>query len=98
MYTGRIMEEAATLDLFDHPLHPYTQGLMASIPRADASFETEALNEIDGVVPNLTDLPAGCHFAPRCPEAIDRCRTKSPALEAVNPGHRVACWRRGSHV
>jgi oligopeptide/dipeptide ABC transporter ATP-binding protein len=98
MYTGRIMEEASTLDLFDHPLHPYTQGLMASIPRADASFETEALNEIIGVVPNLTDLPEGCHFAPRCPEAIERCRAKVPALESVNPDHRVACWRRGTHV
>ncbi|MFZ3048376.1 MAG: ABC transporter ATP-binding protein, partial [Desulfatirhabdiaceae bacterium] len=98
MYTGRIMEEASTLDLFDHPLHPYTQGLMASIPRADASFETEALNEIVGVVPNLTDLPAGCHFAPRCPEAIDVCRAKAPDLETVDTDHRVACWRRGTHV
>jgi len=97
MYTGRIMEEASTLDLFDRPLHPYTQGLMASFPRADASFETEALNEISGVVPSLTDLPAGCHFAPRCPEAIDVCRDKAPALETVDPGHRVACWRRGTH-
>ncbi len=98
MYTGRIMEEASTLDLFDYPLHPYTLGLMASIPRADASFETEALNEIDGVVPNLTDLPAGCHFEPRCPESIELCRTKAPALETVDSDHRVACWRRGSHV
>lgn len=94
MYTGRIMEEASTLDLFDHPLHPYTQGLMASIPRADASFETEALNEIDGVVPNLTDLPTGCHFEPRCPESIDICRAKTPTLETVDSVHRVACWRR----
>ena len=98
MYTGRIMEEASTMDLFDRPLHPYTQGLMASIPRADASFETESLNEIHGVVPSLTDLPAGCHFAPRCPEAIEICRAKAPALETVDPGHRVACWRRGTHV
>ena len=97
MYTGRIMEEASTLDLFDHPLHPYTQGLMASIPRADASFETEALNEIDGVVPNLTDLPTGCHFEPRCPESIDICRTKVPTLETADSGHRVACWRRVAH-
>ncbi len=98
MYTGRILEEASTMDLFDHPLHPYTQGLMASIPRADASFETESLNEITGVVPGLTDLPAGCHFAPRCAEAIDICRGQAPALEIVDTGHRVACWRRGSHV
>jgi oligopeptide/dipeptide ABC transporter ATP-binding protein len=92
------MEEASTMDLFDRPLHPYTQGLMASIPRADASFETESLNEISGVVPSLSDLPAGCHFAPRCPEAIDICRTTAPALEAVDTGHRVACWRRVAHA
>ncbi|MGD9972049.1 MAG: ABC transporter ATP-binding protein [Desulfatirhabdiaceae bacterium] len=98
MYTGRIMEEASTLDLFDHPLHPYTRGLMAAIPRADASFETEALNEIVGVVPNLTDLPEGCHFAPRCPEVMDVCRAKTPDLETVNTGHRVACWKRRPHA
>lgn len=98
MYTGRIMEEASTMDLFDRPLHPYTIGLMSSIPRADASFETEALNEISGVVPSLTDLPAGCHFAPRCPEAIDICQAKAPTLETVDSDHRVACWQRGAHV
>ena len=59
MYTGRIMEEASTMDLFDRPLHPYTQGLMASIPRADASFETESLNEIIGVVPSLIGPSGG---------------------------------------
>ncbi len=94
MYTGRIMEEASTLDLFDHPLHPYTQGLMTSIPRADASFETEALNEISGMVPGLAELPPGCHFEPRCPEAIDICRAKAPCLQVVDSGHKVACWRR----
>lgn len=98
MYTGRIMEEAATEDIFDRPQHPYTLGLMAAIPRADASFETETLNEIDGVVPSLTDLPAGCHFAPRCAEAIEICRNRAPALEQVGDGHRVACWRRGTHA
>jgi oligopeptide/dipeptide ABC transporter ATP-binding protein len=94
MYTGRIMEEASTLDLFDHPLHPYTRGLMASIPRADASFETDALNEIRGVVPSAVELPPGCHFEPRCPEAFAPCRTTRPVLEELRPGHRVACWRR----
>jgi oligopeptide/dipeptide ABC transporter ATP-binding protein len=92
MYTGRIMEEAATPDLFDHPLHPYTRGLMASIPRADASFESDPLNEIKGVVPNAVRLPPGCHFEPRCPEAFEPCRTRRPELEEVEPGHRVACW------
>lgn len=95
MYTGRIMEEAPTVDLFDHPLHPYTRGLLASIPRADASFETGSLNEIKGVVPSVAGLPPGCHFEPRCPEAMDLCRTQAPLLEDIRPGHRVACWRAG---
>jgi oligopeptide/dipeptide ABC transporter ATP-binding protein len=98
MYTGRIVEEASTLDLFDHPLHPYTQGLLASIPRADASFATDSLNEIKGLVPGLRDLPTGCHFEPRCLEAIDICRTEAPALELAAPGHKVACWRRRNHA
>ena len=92
MYTGRIMEEAPTLDLFDTPLHPYTRGLLTSIPRADASFEIESLTEIKGVVPSVADLPPGCHFEPRCPVAMDICRTQAPALEEARPGHRVACW------
>ena len=87
------MEEAPTLDLFDAPLHPYTRGLLTSIPRADASFEIESLTEIKGVVPSVVDLPPGCHFEPRCPEAIDICRAQAPALEEARPGHRVACWR-----
>jgi oligopeptide/dipeptide ABC transporter ATP-binding protein len=92
MYTGRIMEEADTVELFDHPLHPYTQGLMGAIPRADASFETEALTEIQGVVPGLASLPPGCHFASRCPLAMDVCRAEAPPWTTVNPDHRVACW------
>lgn len=94
MYTGRIMEEAANIELFANPLHPYTQGLLSSIPRADASFSTESLYEIKGSVPSLTHLPAGCHFAPRCPEAMEICQTQTPPLRAVLPDHRVACWRR----
>jgi len=93
MYTGKIMEEAPTLDLFDAPLHPYTRGLLTSIPRADASFEIESLTEIKGVVPSVVALPPGCHFEPRCPEAIDICGAQAPALEETRPGHRVACWR-----
>ncbi len=92
MYTGRIMEEAPTLDLFDAPLHPYTRGLLTSIPRADASFETESLTEIKGVVPSAAELPPGCHFEPRCPQAIGVCRAQAPALEEARPGHWVACW------
>jgi oligopeptide/dipeptide ABC transporter ATP-binding protein len=97
MYTGRIMEEAATVDLFENPQHPYTRGLMASIPRADVGFETGSLSEIRGVVPSVAALPPGCHFEPRCPEALDICRAQAPPLEDILPGHRVACWRAG-HV
>jgi oligopeptide/dipeptide ABC transporter ATP-binding protein len=93
MYTGRIMEEAPTVRLFDQPLHPYTRGLMGSIPRADASFQTDRLNEIKGVVPSVAALPPGCHFEPRCPEAMEICRSQVPLLEDVSHGHRVACWR-----
>jgi len=93
MYTGRIMEEAPTVGLFDQPLHPYTRGLMGSIPRADASFQTDRLNEIKGVVPSVAALPPGCHFEPRCSEAMEICRSQVPLLEDVSPGHRVACWR-----
>jgi peptide/nickel transport system ATP-binding protein/oligopeptide transport system ATP-binding protein len=93
MYTGKIMEEASTVDLFDRPLHPYTRGLMASVPRAEATFETEALAEIKGVVPSVAALPPGCHFEPRCPEAVDACRAQAPPLDEVGPGRRVACWR-----
>jgi len=93
MYTGRVMEETSTLELFEEPLHPYTRGLMASIPRADLSFEEDTLSEIEGTVPSLLELPAGCHFEPRCPVSLDVCKHKAPLLEEVRPGHRVACWR-----
>ena len=93
MYTGTIMEEASTVELFDRPLHPYTRGLMASIPRAEASFETESLAEIKGVVPSVAALPPGCHFEPRCPDAVEICRSQAPRLEAIGRGRRVACWR-----
>jgi len=93
MYTGKIVEEAPTLTLFEEPLHPYTRGLMASIPRADVSFEKENLHEIKGTVPSVANLPSGCHFEPRCPESTDLCRKMPPPLEEVRPGHYVACWR-----
>ncbi len=95
MYTGRLVEEAPTEALFVSPLHPYTRGLLGSIPRADASFQTESLNEIPGVVPSAVALPPGCHFAPRCPRAVDLCRREVPTLGELLPGHRVACWRPG---
>jgi peptide/nickel transport system ATP-binding protein len=97
MYAGRKVEEAPVGELFARPLHPYTHGLMASIPRLElmrGSRETKRrLQEIPGIVPALTNLPAGCAFAPRCPFAIDRCRQEAPPYEQKQPGHWAACWR-----
>ncbi len=93
MYTGRIVEHADTMELFEHPAHPYTKGLMRAIPRPERSPSGEPLYEIPGVVPSLTELPRGCAFHPRCPYAQGVCREKIPLLESVRPGHRAACWR-----
>jgi peptide/nickel transport system ATP-binding protein len=98
MYAGRKVEEATVGDLFGEPLHPYTQGLMASIPRLDlirgaADTMNERLQEIPGIVPALSALPKGCVFAPRCRWADDRCRSEYPAYEEKRPGHWAACWK-----
>ena len=97
MYAGRKVEEAAVGELFARPLHPYTKGLLASIPRLDlmrgqADRSNERLQEIAGIVPPLFDLPAGCAFAPRCPRADDHCRRERPVYEEKQPGHWAACW------
>ena len=98
MYAGRKVEEAPVGELFAHSLHPYTHGLLASIPRLDLMRgevrDTAArLQEITGMVPALTDLPTGCAFAPRCAFADDRCRAQYPPYEQKRPGHWAACWR-----
>jgi peptide/nickel transport system ATP-binding protein len=98
MYAGRKVEEAPVEELFARPQHPYTHGLMASIPRLPSMREEvlnapERLQEIPGTVPALTDLPPGCVFAPRCAHADDRCRTAYPDYEEKRPGHWAACWR-----
>jgi peptide/nickel transport system ATP-binding protein len=98
MYAGRKVEEAPVGELFARPQHPYTHGLMASIPRLElmrgGTGETKRrLQEIPGIVPALTNLPAGCAFAPRCPFAEERCRREAPAYEEKQPGHWAACWR-----
>jgi len=94
MYAGRKVEEASVENLFSAPLHPYTLGLMGSVPRL-----TDALNpaktrlqEIPGIVPPLHNLPPGCIFAPRCTYATDRCKQEYPPLEEKRPGHWAACW------
>jgi peptide/nickel transport system ATP-binding protein len=98
MYAGRKVEEASVDDLFAHPQHPYTRGLMASIPRlavmlGDEDAAPARLQEIPGMVPALSDLPVGCVFAPRCTFAEDRCRAAFPDYEEKRPGHWAACWR-----
>ena len=96
MYAGRKVEEAPVEELFARPRHPYTVGLMASVPklgRAAREGRRERLMEIPGLVPPLSNLPAGCAFAPRCPFVEPRCRTDYPPLETVAPGHVAACWR-----
>jgi oligopeptide/dipeptide ABC transporter ATP-binding protein len=92
MYAGRIREEAPAGQLFTAPLHPYTIGLLRSIPRM--SGNRERLYMIEGSVPDLSKLPPGCAFHPRCPEAGARCRTVEPELRECGQGRRVACWLR----
>jgi len=90
MYGGKVVEEADVVSLFKNPLHPYTEGLLRSIPRMDQ--ETEKLHVIEGVVPNPLHMPKGCRFHPRCPYATDKCREAQPELEQVAPGRFVACF------
>ena len=95
MYAGRKIEEATVEDLFDAPLHPYTHGLMASVPRLailGGGPAAERLQEIPGMVPALSALPVGCAFAPRCAHADDLCRATYPDFVERRPNHRVACW------
>lgn len=91
MYLGQIVEEAQTEHLFQRPLHPYTQGLIKSIPRLNGS-RNEKLHVIEGTVPSLTNIPLGCSFAARCPFADDKCRSQQPVMEQAADGHRVKCW------
>jgi len=90
MYAGRIVESAGVQEVFRSPLHPYTRGLFQSIPRIGRRVDN--LPEIPGTVPNLLNLPAGCKFANRCPEVMDRCRAEEPPLFAAGDGHFSRCW------
>jgi peptide/nickel transport system ATP-binding protein len=92
MYAGKVIEEAPVHDLFAHPRHPYTQGLIRSIPRIDlAATHKQTLEAIPGVVPKLINPPEGCRFAPRCKYATPACTADTPPLREVTPGHKVAC-------
>jgi peptide/nickel transport system ATP-binding protein len=96
MYAGQVVERVAVDELFARPLHPYTLGLLGSVPRLYASLEPEAdgrrLQEIPGTVPSMREPITGCAFAPRCSFATGQCRTEAPPLELKHPGHAAACW------
>ena len=94
MYAGEVVEYCPIDVLFITPLHPYTKGLIASIPRLGVKFtrEKECLREIPGIVPNLIRLPAGCLFAPRCGRVIDQCRKARPPLFVLGKDHGARCW------
>ncbi|HEV8457043.1 MAG TPA: ABC transporter ATP-binding protein [Methylomirabilota bacterium] len=94
MYAAKVAEEAPVGELFKEPLHPYTQGLLRSIPRIDlAATERRRLETIPGTVPTLRgDIAPGCRFAPRCPFVKTVCTEKDPVLKEVKPGHKVSCW------
>jgi peptide/nickel transport system ATP-binding protein len=90
MYLGRIVESARTEELFAAPNHPYTQALLAEVPRLDQ--RKRAFMPVKGEIPSPLDPPTGCHFHPRCPHAMERCRREAPALARSGNGHWVACW------
>jgi oligopeptide transport system ATP-binding protein len=91
MYAGRAVEQAPTEELFERPLHPYTQGLIRSVPRLDKGAG-EKLYSIPGTPPNLIDIPECCPFHPRCPSVMDVCRTRYPPARDMGGGHLVSCW------
>ncbi len=91
MYLGQIVEETDVLTLFDHPMHPYTEGLMRSIPRMEGD-RTQPLYMIPGTVPLLNQIPSGCRFAPRCAYATEQCRQNMPPLKQVGENHKVRCF------
>jgi len=91
MYGGLIIEESEVKDLYANPRHPYTLGLLGSLPKLD-SLERTRLYSIEGMPPILYQKPQSCPFAPRCPYVIEKCWNEMPPLESVGPDHRVACW------
>ncbi|MGH8670090.1 MAG: ABC transporter ATP-binding protein [Burkholderiales bacterium] len=91
MYAGQVIERCAVPRLFAEPQHPYTVGLLGSIPRLH--LEQERLSAIEGFVPDAAAMPVGCRFHPRCPFSVAQCRTEQPQLREIFPGHFVSCWR-----
>jgi oligopeptide/dipeptide ABC transporter ATP-binding protein len=97
MYAGRIVEEAPVVELYDNPLHPYTRGLLESIPQLDKEGQ-KRLPSIPGEVPELITLPKGCNFNSRCKYVMDRCIQDDPPLIEITPGRKAACWKAGEFV
>jgi oligopeptide/dipeptide ABC transporter ATP-binding protein len=93
MYAGKVVEIADVKTIFKRSLHPYTQGLLRSVPRVDETGPRHRLNEIPGVVPNLWNLPPGCAFRDRCPVSLEKCVHSAPQLIDVDKQHKVSCWR-----
>jgi len=93
MYAGHMVEIGAVKDIYKNPHHPYTLGLLGSLPRPSASRE-EKLFSIDGEPPDLIGRQVGCPFAPRCTYVTERCHVENPVLEPTEPGHLVACWEK----
>jgi len=91
MYGGKIVESGTALEIFERPKHPYTIGLMESIPKLDQDTK-EKLIPIEGSPPNLADVPPGCAFNPRCKFTTDKCKVDTPVLEPVGSNHYKACW------
>ena len=94
MYAGQVVEQAATNELFKHTLHPYTRGLLSSIPvlGSRAAGNAGELKEIKGMIPSLYNLPHGCKFSNRCPDKMDICEQEEPRLTTMGDGHQVRCW------
>ncbi len=99
MYSGKIVEEADTKTLFEKPLHPYTKGLLKSIPRIGdrATDSRKRLPEIKGIVPGLLELPRGCSFNPRCNQSLSICEKKPPQLKETETGRKVRCWQYNAY-
>jgi peptide/nickel transport system ATP-binding protein/oligopeptide transport system ATP-binding protein len=100
MYAGKVVEEAPTLAVFEQPEHPYTRGLLKSVPKLGqrAGGRRDRLSEIHGMVPGLLDLPPGCSFQPRCGDAMPVCGRTPPPLVETAPGHHVRCWLYGEEA
>jgi peptide/nickel transport system ATP-binding protein len=96
MYAGKIVERGTVEQIFENPRHPYTQGLLASIP--GSGTKGKRLNVIKGTVPHPFNLPPGCLFAPRCPHAFEKCPTAFPALMDQGEGHQAACFLYGDQI